>query len=464
MTQSSGTSAEETVKFRVTRRPRLEQQRNTAATPGSHANPAPAGPGVALSYAKPEANWFRDALRWDESPVDLSFLNAGDRPAGRHGFIKVAGDKLVFEDGTPARFWGTNLAGPVLFSTPHENVPRQARRIAQLGYNLVRIHQQDANWVRPNIFGNDAKDTRHLDPRSLAALDYWIKCLEDEGIYIWLDMHYLREIKPADGVTVGRDEISRAKGIMWGFNYVNPQLISLMQEFQHQYLSHVNMHTRVAYKDDPAIVGVLITNENDLSFHFGLQFLTDKKNPVHQRLFEREMGAFAETTGLAPNQIWRSWEPGPSKYWLCELEHRFNRTMIDQLRSDGVKVPIATTNLWGQNTLFSLPPLTDGDVIDVHTYGTAEALSTDPHRSANFLTWAASARVHGKPLVMSEWNVPFPEVDRFTAPLYVASIAALQGWNAPLIYNYSQVALQAPGPEEEKTSHRQVVNLLRSGV
>ena len=46
--------------------------------------------------------------------------------------------------------------------------------------------------------------------------------------------------------------------------------------------------------------------------------------------------------------------------------------MIDQLRSDGVKVPIATTNLWGMNTLFSLPPLTDGDVIDVHAYGTAE--------------------------------------------------------------------------------------------
>lgn len=449
LAQTSGTSAEETVKFRITRRPRLGQQ-STPSPPGSDTRPEPAGPDGAPSYPRPDANWFRDALHWDESPVDLSFLNAGDRPAGRHGFVKVDGDKLIFADGTPVRFWGTNLSGPVLFTTPRENVPRQARRIAQLGYNLVRIVQHEANWVNPNIFGHDSKDTRHLDPRSLAALDYWIKCLEDEGIYIWLDLHYLREIKPADGVTVGRDEIARAKGIMWGFNYLNPQLIHLMQEFQHQYLSHVNQYTSLAYKDDPAIVGVLISNENDLTFHFGLLFLPDHRNPVHQKLFDRDMEAFAQATGLPADRIWRSWEPGPSKYWLCELEHRFNRIMIDQLRSDGVKVPIATTNLWGKNILFSLPSLTDGDVTDVHAYGTAEALSTDLHRSANFLTWAASARVYGKPLVMTEWNVPFPEVDRFTAPLYVASIAALQGWNVSLLYNYSQVALQAPGSADER--------------
>src|SRR5208283_759004 len=121
LAQPFGTSGDETVKLRITRRPRLEQQEGTAAPPGANARPDQAGPGEALSYARPDANWFRDALRWDESPVDLSFLNAGDRPAGRHGFVKVDGDKLVFEDGTPARFWGTNLAGPVLFSTPHNN-------------------------------------------------------------------------------------------------------------------------------------------------------------------------------------------------------------------------------------------------------------------------------------------------------------------------------------------------------
>ena len=52
------------------------------------------------------SKWFRGALAWDTSPVDLRFLNRDDRPAGRHGFVKADGDHFVFDDGTPARFWG----------------------------------------------------------------------------------------------------------------------------------------------------------------------------------------------------------------------------------------------------------------------------------------------------------------------------------------------------------------------
>ena len=42
----------------------------------------------------------------------------------------------------------------------------------------------------------------------------------------------------------------------------------------------------------------------------------------------------------------------------------------------------------------------------------------------------------------------YPNVDRFTGPLYLASIAALQGWDAPMLYNYSQSSLTAPGQHE----------------
>jgi hypothetical protein len=47
-------------------------------------------------------------------------------------------------------------------------------------------------------------------------------------------------------------------------------------------------------------------------------------------------------------------------------------------------------------------------------------------------------------MAISEWNVPYPRTDRFTAPLYMASIAALQGWDAPMIYNYSQRTFGKP--------------------
>ncbi len=50
----------------------------------------------------------------------------------------------------------------------------------------------------------------------------------------------------------------------------------------------------------------------------------------------------------------------------------------------------------------------------------------------------AMAQMADKPMAATEWNVPYPAKDRFMAPLYVASTAALQGWDALMLYNYSQ--------------------------
>ena len=98
--------------------------------------------------------------------------------------------------------------------------------------------------------------------------------------------------------------------------------------------------------------------------------------------------------------------------------------------------------------LFSIPPLCDGDVIDVHCYGVDEALSADPRYAQTLPSVAGSGQVFGKPMTITEWNVPYPANDRFTTPLFMASIASLQGWDAPMLYNYSQRGLNQPGTRE----------------
>jgi hypothetical protein len=223
-------------------------------------------------------------------PVDLSFLNAGQRPAGRHGLIKADGDQLVFEDGTSVRFWGCNVSAGALFATRRENVVRQAHRLSQLGFNPVRLMHVDAPWS-PNIFEKSQKNTRRIDPRAIDTVDWWIRCLKAEGIYVWLELNYGRRLTENDGVTVGFDEIKRSRASMAGFSYFNQDLRRLMQEFQHQFLDHVNRSTRLAYKDDPAVVGALITNENDLTTHYGNAMLPDKNNPEHNALFTKEYKA-----------------------------------------------------------------------------------------------------------------------------------------------------------------------------
>ncbi len=323
------------------------------------------------------SRWFKNALNWANSPVDLSFLNRDDRPAGRHGFVKAEGDHFVFADGTPVRFWGANLAAGALFSTPRETVVKQARRMAQLGYNLMRIHHHDSAWVKPNIFDPKFNDSRHLNAQSLESLDWWIKCMKDQGIYVWIDLHVGRTVMPGDPVSLGREEITRAHGDPKGFCYYNKDLQNLMIEFQHHYLNHTNKYTELRYKDDPAVMCVLITNEDDVTAHQGFAVLPDKNNPAHNALFTPVYKAFARSTGLAESSVFQIWLPGPGKLYSSEIEHRFNQAMIQDLRELGVKAPIATTSYWGGESLFSVPSLTDGDVIDVHSYGVSEALSTN---------------------------------------------------------------------------------------
>jgi hypothetical protein len=401
--------------------------------------------GVQQSSSHSEAgdalSWPTNILSWTRSPVDLSFLNAAEKPAGKHGFLRAVHDRLIFDDGTQGRFWGTNLTASALFAT-NDNlaIRRQARRLSELGFNLVRLHHIDSDWVRPNVFGMNKSDTLYLDDTSMDRLDWWIKCLEDEGIYIWLDLHDGRQFRRADKIE-DFDEIrnGRPTADLKGFSYVNVSIQNAMQRFNEAYENHLNRYTKLSYKEDPAIVGTLITNENDITHHFGNVLLPDKRIPHEDALYLAEAASFAEAHGLPKDQTWRSWEDGPSKLFLNDLEHKFNLGMVGQLRALGVKSPIATTNTWGNNPLSSLPSLTDGDVIDVHAYGTANVLEANPFYSANFVDWIAAAKVVDHPLTVTEWNVePFPVDDRQTVPVYLAATADLQGWNALLEYAYAQ--------------------------
>lgn len=387
--------------------------------------------------------WHQNVLPALSSPVDLSFLNANDIPAGRHGFIKRDKDQLTFADGKPVKFWGANIQAYTLFKASDFDIQRHAKRIAQLGFNLIRIHHHDSAWVKPNIFKNPSDNTLELSASALKKLDWWIKCLKDEGVYLWLDLHVGRTFTKNDNLTHFNDfakgkETAEAKG----FNYYNDSIKAAMQAFNAAYLSHVNQFTHLAYKDDPAVIALLLTNENDLTQHFGNALLGDKGVPLHHEIFDADLRQFADTYALAYKQTRRTWEMGESKIYLNDAQHRFNTDMLKHLASLGTHSLVATTNSWGGMGIFGLPALTDGSIIDAHAYGRTEEFNYNPRYTPGFLTWIAGSQVTGFPLSVTEWNIePFPAPDRFTASLFTASIASLQGWDALMLYGYSQSTL-----------------------
>jgi hypothetical protein len=418
----------------------------------------PAGGAVIASlterYGHPDTgSWHAGTLAWDRWPIDISHLNADDRPAGKHGAVRAQGDALVFADGTPARFWGTNVAAYALFTGDRDAVRLQARRLAAFGFNLVRIHHHDSHWVTPNIFV-PGKSTRTLDDNALDRIDWWVKCLQDEGIYVWLDLHVERPFSEADGIR-GSDEVLRSSDIGKGFNYVNPDIEARMKEFARRYLGRANRYTGRRYVDDPGVLAVLVTNENDITHHFGHLFSESAGNPKHRKLYEQLGRAFVAGVGPDvphPGDRFEPWKPGPDKVVLNEIEARFSKRAIQDLRALGYDGLVATTNFWGDNRMWALPSLTVGDLIDVHSYGGPEQLSKNPHHEANFVAHIATAAAAGKPLAITEWNVPAPARDRFTAPLYLASIAALQGWDAPMLYVYLQAPVEPPTKPMQWTS------------
>lgn len=416
----------------------------------------PAGGTVATSindrYGPSEpGEWPEDLLAWDASPVDLRFLNDGNRPAGIKGRIRADGDRLVFEDGSVGRFWGVNLQAHALFSTATENIVPQAKRMAQLGINLVRIHHHDSRWVGRNIFGDydTISSTRSINQESISKLDQWIEALKQEGIYIWLDIHVSRYLKKGDDID-HYTELSKAtdkRGLvsLKGYPYLNDSMTARMQEFTEQYLTHVNTLSGLAYKDDPAVVAILISNENDVTFHYSNVFLDDHDVPQHTKLFEADRRDFSKRSGVNFDATYETWKAGPAKIYLNDLEHRWNLRMLAQLEALGIRVPIATTSLWGNGPALSLPALSDSAIMDIHTYGSDEELDFDPRYRASSLTQAALGALAGKPVSISEWNVdPFPGRDRFWMPIFVAAIGSLQKWDAPILYGYSQHSLKKP--------------------
>ena len=104
---------------------------------------------------KPEKEFKTDTTKWipfepsDLSPagtaIDMSFLL--DAPAGKHGKVKADGDRLVFEDGTPAKFWGIELVGIERPMKP-DSIRVLVDRLSASGCNAVIL---DGNFDR-NLF------------------------------------------------------------------------------------------------------------------------------------------------------------------------------------------------------------------------------------------------------------------------------------------------------------------------
>lgn len=418
------------------------------------------------------------------SALDMSFLL--EAPAGKRGFVRVQGERFVFEDGTEARFWGGNFFGEANFPDKAD-AERLADIVARSGANLVRLHHLDvvAPWtdkvVQRSLFGGQQPPTtRKLDPVMLDRFDYLVSCLAQRGVYVFLSHLSSRMVRPGDGFPGPAD----AK-MDWGFKVVgmfDPFLVELQKEYLKQLLTHVNPYTGKALVEDPALAMMEIINENTTLWTQEQGFFSIQSE-YHQKMLQLQWNAWLRRRAGAREALAERWaEPGrvalaegedpmagtvtlPAGYrssekhhfsqirirdtfaFLAEVQGRYFDSMSAYLRGIGLRCPLTGSNHWTDEVV-DLQQNARLGYVDRHAYWThpegsynyeqgqgiaPRPMVKDP--SGGLIGDLARRRVAGVPFTVSEWHACLPNPYRAEAAPIVAAYSALQGWH-PMQYAY----------------------------
>lgn len=389
------------------------------------------------------SKWIPFPAYADSFPFDIRSAFGNEAPAGKHGFLTVKGDKFVFEDGTVAKFWGANFNSALCFPT-HEYAEQVARRVACAGVNIVRLHQMDADWSTPNIFqfakGPRLVKTGIADPESLDRMDYLIKCLKENGVYIYMDILTYRKFRSEESAVGAEKLVSGAKI----YSYIDPDIIELQKKFAEFMWTHVNPYTGLAYKDDPAVALTEITNEDDL---FARSMSGDKIEPFYSKFCEMyknwalERGYEEDAKCFDPDIN----TPSMIEFKSSVMENHY-KTMTECWRNIGVKIPICGTNWTECAATVRAQRGTDFNDGHAYLYWIEHARMNDKVRNYSDDSLAAhtslfAPQIYGRladqPYFISEWDEPWPMTCRAESPLVLAAVSCLQGWSGATIHTYA---------------------------
>jgi len=233
-----------------------------------------------------------------------------DAPAGKHGGTRMVDDQFQFEDKTPVKFWGTNLAYAYCAPADHSTADATAKMFARYGINGVRLHKFTGPLGWEGI--GDPKDVTKFDDKGLDNLDYFTSALTKNGIYYGFSHTFNMKIREGNREKIlAYDEIQNGlKGQTSGLINVAPDLQDLLIQTAVNLLQHTNPYTGKTYAQDPALAYVEMQNEDDVFWWNAPGNL--KKCPTYQKAVE---GRFADWL----TQKYSS-QDGLAKAWGTELQ------------------------------------------------------------------------------------------------------------------------------------------------
>ncbi len=401
-----------------------------------------------------------------------------EAPVGAHGALTQGADgHFVFEDGTRARFWGINLVGfPAI--PKKEEADNLAAELANLGFNLVRLHHIDvvgANGVlNPK---RTADPATWLDAAQTDRLDFFISRLQAHGLYIYAEVATSRDFNTQDGVSnPGGMPNGHKLATMWA-----PDWQAAYLSWFDVFWNRTNPYTGRRYPEDPGVAMVELSNEHSLLMHWGLGL--EALPPAQLSQLDARWNEWLKVrypTDEALRSAWTSGVrfdglqpreglgavarepklPNTFDYWPLQrrkdlfefyrsLEEGFYKAVSDKARAMGFRVPLVPSIVYDQPILqYLYQPYA---MADTHiAWDSLAGMTFDNvsvlRRPETILSYAATA-VQGQATGVTELNHPFPNEFRAEAPLLWATFLSNQDWDNPMWFSW----LDGPWSEDDTT-------------
>lgn|GEM_PF-6644993 len=403
------------------------------------------------------------------SALDLSDLL--DAPAGKNGFARIQGEHFVFEkNGQRARFAGTNFSvmSPKIFeNATREDLARLADRFARMGINLVRVSHVDSVIRKETEHGPD------LDKMQTDKFDQLIFELKKRGIYITMDLFMGRWTQNiTDKFYPGWKDRGNSRHAYESSFPLKSEFRDDLKQWISKLISHVNPYTGLALKDEPAILYLGLVNEDFLPYVFpkAPEQVAVMYNNAFSLWLKKKYGTTAELknnwgSSLASSE---TIESGNIKFtpeaasdkrgsdnlrFTVEVCAAAYREMAEFLKQTGAKAPLVDLNMGSDR--YTALVRREFPFVDNHCYWDhprfAEKEWSLPYsfhqramlranqwwyRDNPFLS-VACTRQWGKPFVISEYDIVFPNRYRNENGLMLGSLSALQGWDALINFTYA---------------------------
>lgn len=367
------------------------------------------------------------------SALDFSFLL--DAPAGKHGFLEVRNGKFRFEkQEAPIRFYGANLCGGACYLEPAE-AEQLAERLSRIGYNAIRLHHYDRDYVR-----QDTGNSITVDEAQREKFEYLIAALKKHGIYITIDLFSNRNRIPGEFASLPK--LKEVKGYKLAAMLV-PEVNANLKAFARQVLTHVNPHTGLSLVEDPVLAGVVGINENMIiSLYDDCTRLSKDVVAVYNREFDE----WSQKQNL---QITADNRQEHFNRFLYDVYERYWSDMTKFLRGIGLRVPLSEQN-------HRQPPLAymlreKYDYVDNHIYwdhpqwiGPVKWKHPAQIRNTSVMAgglWPirmlGPSRLFGKPFTVSEFDFCYPNEFRAEGAVLMGAYAAFQDWDGLFRFDYA---------------------------